>query len=250
MRLNDQSAVPSLLHQLAPWRQKAVFVIGALWITLPPLMGFWLIAQLGPVGDWLRERPEDGLAIFIAVFAVTSGLGLLPTYAQAILGGWVFGATTGSTAAMCGLMGGAAIGFFLARFVSGGAIVALVDKYPKGAVIRKALVESSQRRTFLLILLLRLPPNSPFAIANLAMGAAGVHPVPLLAGTAIGMLPRTIITCTAAATAASTGARDIQQLVVEKGWIGVAIGFGALLIAMMIIAAVARKALRSAGLGS
>ncbi|MSR69495.1 MAG: TVP38/TMEM64 family protein [Phycisphaerales bacterium] len=235
-------------HHLAPWRRKAVFVLGALWLTVPPLMGFWLIAQLGPVGDWLRERPEEGLTIFIAVFAITSGFGVLPTYAQAILGGWVFGATTGSAAAMCGLTAGAAIGLFLARFISGGAIIALVDSNPRGAVIRKALVEASQGRTFFLIALLRLPPNSPFAIANLAMGAAGVRPLPMLAGTAIGMLPRTIVTCAFAATAAATGAHDIQELVVDKGWIGLTIGIATLIVVMMIIAAIARKALKRAGL--
>ncbi len=247
--MNDQTTqLIDRFHHLAPWRRKAVFVLGALWITVPPLMGFWLIAKLGPVGDWLRARPDDGVLIFIAVFAVTAGIGVLPTYAQAILGGWVFGAAMGSAASMCGLIAAAAIGFFLARFVSGSAIVALIDGNPRGAVIRKALVEANQRRTFLLIALLRLPPNSPFAIANLAMGAAGVRPLPLLAATALGMLPRTIVTCAAAATAAATGAHDIQHLVVEKGWIGLAIGLCALVVVMMIIAAVARKALRRAGL--
>ncbi len=235
-------------HHLAPWRRKAVFILGALWITVPPLMGFWLIAKLGPVGDWLRARPEDGVAIFVAVFAVTAGIGVLPTYAQAILGGWVFGATTGSAASMCGLVSATAIGFFLARFISGGTVIALVDSNPRGAVVRKALVDASQSKTFFLITLLRLPPNSPFAFANLAMGAGGVRPLPLLAGTALGMLPRTIVTCTAAATAASTGAHDIQQLVVEKGWIGLAIGLVTLFVVMMIIAAIARKELRRAGL--
>ncbi len=237
-------------HHLALWRRRAVFVLGGLWITVPPLMGFWLIARIGPVGDWLRERPEDGLIIFTLVFAVTSGIGVLPTYAQAILGGWVFGATLGSAASMCGLVAGAAIGFFLARSISGGAIVALVDRNPRGAVIRNALVDANQGKTFFLITLLRLPPNSPFAFANLAMGAAGVRALPLLAGTAIGMLPRTIVTCTAAATAAATGARDIQQLVNEKGWIALAIGLCTLVVVMMIIAAIARKALTSAGLSS
>lgn len=225
-----------------------MFILGALWITIPPLMGFWLIARLGVVGEWLRARPDEGFFVFIAVFACTSGVGLLPTYAQAILGGWVFGVAMGSTGAMFGLMGGAVIGFTIAKLLSGHAIIALVDRNARGAVIRKALVESSQWRTFLLILLLRLPPNSPFAIANLAMGAAGVRALPLLAGTAIGMLPRTIVTCAAAATAASTGAKDIQQLVDEKGWIGVGIGFAILLVVMIIISAVARKALRHAGL--
>lgn len=148
-------------------------------------------------------------------FALTSGFGLLPTYAQAILGGWVFGVTMGTAAAMCGLLGGAAIGFFFARIISGSSIKAFIDRNPRGRVIRSALVESSQRRTFLLILLLRLPPNSPFAIANLAMGASGVRAMPLLGGTALGMFPRTLVTCGAAAAAAATGAKIFSNCLLK-----------------------------------
>ena len=38
-----------------------------------------------------------------AFFAVSSGLGVLPTYAQAILAGWAFGATGGSFGAILGI---------------------------------------------------------------------------------------------------------------------------------------------------
>lgn len=238
----------SIQQSTSKIRRNLVIALGILWLTLPPLMGFWLLDELGAIGDWLRSQHDFGILIFVGVFAVTSGFGLLPTYAQAILGGWVFGVTVGSAAAMCGLLGGAAIGFFFAQTVSGAAIIALIDHNPRARVIRAALVEANQRRTFLLILLLRLPPNSPFAIANLAMGASGVRTLPFLAGTGLGMLPRTIVTCAAAATAAATGARDFQQLLAEQGWIWLAIGTGGLIVVTSIIAAVSRKALKNAGL--
>ena len=230
------------------FRRNLVIALGVLWITLPPLMGFWLLGELGNVGDWLKSHPDYGLLIFIGVFALTSGFGLLPTYAQAILGGWVFGLTIGTAAAMCGLLGGAAIGLFFARIVSGASIKALIDNNPRGRVIRNALVESSQRRTFLLILLLRLPPNSPFAIANLAMGASGVRALPLLGATVLGMFPRTLVTCGAAAAAAKTGARDFQQLFAETGWGWIAVGFCSFIIALLIIRVISIRALKSAGL--
>ncbi len=235
-------------HSHSKFRRNLVIALGVLWLTLPPLMGFWLLGELGTVGDWLRSRSDYGLFIFVGVFALASGFGLLPTYAQAILGGWVFGVSIGTAAAMCGLIGGTAIGFFFARIVSGASIKSLIDSNPRGRVIRDALVESSQRRTFLLILLLRLPPNSPFAIANLAMGASGVRPLPLLGATALGMFPRTLITCGAAATAASTGARDIQQLFAQQSWGWIVIGIFSLVIALFIIRKVSMHALKSAGL--
>ncbi len=244
MNSETQTQTPS------KFRRNLVIALGVLWITLPPLMGFWLLGELGTVGDWLKSHPDYGLALFITMFALTSGFGLLPTYAQAILGGWVFGVTIGTAAAMCGLLCGVMIGFTFSRIVSGASIKALIDSNPRGRVIRNALVESSQRRTFLLILLLRLPPNSPFAIANLAMGASGVRALPLLGGTALGMFPRTLITCGAAAAAAQTGARDFQQLFSETGWGFIAVGICSFIIALLIIRVVSIRALKSAGLMS
>jgi uncharacterized membrane protein YdjX (TVP38/TMEM64 family) len=87
-------------------------------------------------------------------------------------------------------------------------------------------------------------------MANLMMSAAGVRLVPLLVATAFGMLPRTIALATAAAAAASTGASDLPSLVREQGWVWLAIGLAALVIALAVIARIARSALARAGLGA
>ncbi|MSR28775.1 MAG: hypothetical protein EXS03_04260 [Phycisphaerales bacterium] len=231
------------------WRQhKAVVVLAAIWLTVPAIMGVMLVAELGLVGQWLRERDGAAIVIFAGCFAVTTGLGLLPPYAQTILGGWVFGAVEGTMAVTAGLVVGAAIGWSVARLASGPRVVAWLDASPKSRVIRAALVDASQRRTFLLILLLRLPPNSPFAAANLAMGASGVRLVPVVAATGLGMLPRTAALCTAAAAAAATGAEDIQSLLAQQGWMWFGIGLACLIVALAVISAIAKRALASAGL--
>ena len=61
------------------FRRNLVIALGVLWVTLPPLMGFWLLGELGTVGDWLKSQPDFGLLIFVGIFALTSGFGLLPT---------------------------------------------------------------------------------------------------------------------------------------------------------------------------
>ena len=71
-----------------------VGILALAWVTLPALFGFWLLAEIGNVSDWFdRWEIDHGLVIsllvYVAVFALSSGLGLLPTYAQAFLGGWV-----------------------------------------------------------------------------------------------------------------------------------------------------------------
>ncbi len=226
----------------------AAIALAIAWMTLPALFGVTLVANIGAAREWLLEQESLGLLIFVAVFALTTGCGLLPPYAQAILAGWTFGVVEGTAAVTAGLVCGAAIGWTLAKITAGSHVIAWIDRNPKGRVIRHALVESNRRRTFFLLLLLRLPPNSPFAIANLAMGASGVRLLPLVAATGIGMLPRTIALCSAAGAAAATGAADIQSLVHNQGWIWLAVGVACLLVVFAIIATIAKRAIARAGL--
>ena len=234
--------------QAKPRLPPATIALAIAWMTLPALFGVTLVANIGTAREWLLGQEHLGIFIFVAVFALTTGCGVLPPYAQAILAGWAFGAVEGTAAVTVGLICGAAIGWTLAKVAAGPNVISWIDRNPKGRVIRHALVESNRRRTFSLILLLRLPPNSPFAIANLAMGASGVRLWPLLAATGIGMLPRTIVLCTAAGAAAATGATDIQSFVHTQGWIWLSVGVACLLVAFAIIATIAKRALASAGL--
>jgi uncharacterized membrane protein YdjX (TVP38/TMEM64 family) len=159
--------------------------------TLPALGGFLLLAQLGPVGAWLRSHEGVGLWIYLVIFALTSGLALLPTYSQAALGGWTFGFAAGFPAALGGLIGGSLIGYGLARPAAGRRVITLIEEHPRWRAVYDALLGGGRLRTLLIVTLLRLPPNSPFAMTNLVLAATRV-PFPLYAfGTALGMAPRT-----------------------------------------------------------
>jgi uncharacterized membrane protein YdjX (TVP38/TMEM64 family) len=147
--------------------------------------------------------------IYAAAFALCTGLALLPTYAQSGLAGYTFGLVHGSAASIAGFVGGSLIGYAIARRVSGERVVRLAEENPKFAAIRRALVGEdagspeggrggSDRphhfwRTLGLVALLRVPPNSPFALMNLAMASLRVPKWPFVIGTAIGMAPRTIL---------------------------------------------------------
>ena len=101
-------------------RLVASTALGILWVTTPPLFGFWILAEIGLIGDWLLSMggptigasgvPLLGLALYSLLFMACSGVGVLPTYAQAILGGWIFGFWLGTPAALLGFTGGAGIG--------------------------------------------------------------------------------------------------------------------------------------------
>lgn len=219
-------------------------VLGAAWTALPALLGFWLLAELGAISTWLREHPDEGVLIFVAIFAITSGLGMLPTYAQSILGGWVFGLGVGIAAALAGFLGGALVGFVVVRLVARESVQRFIDRRPRAAVVREALVGGGRWRTAGVVALLRMPPNSPFALSNLVMASAGVRLAPFLAGTAMGMLPRTALAVWLAAAAAATGAVDIQTFAKERGVAVVILGVAAMAVSLSIVGMLAKAALR------
>ena len=176
------------------------------------------------------------------IFIISAGLGFLPTYAQAILGGWVFGFAQGFPAALVGFAGASVIGYYITRLVSQDRIESEIANHAKARVVRDALIGHGFWRTLGTVALLRFPPNSPFALTNLAMAGAGVGIIPFVIGTAIGMAPRTAVAVFMAATAAATGSEDIQSFVKEgPGLTILIIGIVITIIVLMILGWVANK---------
>lgn len=239
MRPEPSTSPSSLVRALGP-----TGLLGAAWTAGPAVCGTLLLVNLGPVSEWLLLHPSLGLALFTVAFVLGAGLGFLPTYAQSILGGWVFGLPLGLPAALVGFTGGGLLGYHVARRVSKDRVEERIDHNPKARAIRDALVGRGPWRTLLIVVLLRLPPNSPFALANLAMAAAGVPLPAFLAGTFLGMLPRTAVAVALAAAAAATGAEDIQTFVRHQGPGLLVAGVVGGMAVLGVIGAIARRALR------
>src|SRR5262245_16966385 len=154
--MSEQSG--TLLQRLGP----ASF-LGAAALFLPPLGSLLLFANINTIGEWLRGHEAAGVALYIAGFALLAGLALLPTYASAILGGWAFGFPIGFPAAMAGFVGGAVIGYGVARPTASERVLALIAEKPKWKAVRDTLLGGRALKTLGIVTLLRLPPNSPFA---------------------------------------------------------------------------------------
>lgn len=167
--------------------------LGIAWVAMPPLAGFALLWKIELVSEWLRSHGPLGVTIYIAAFMILAGLGMLPTYAQAILGGWCFGLLVGLPAALAGFAGASVIGYFIARTVSRHRVEDVIESNAKSRAVRDALIGRGFLKTFGIVTLLRLPPNSPFALTNLVMASAGVRIVPYVLGTLVGMAPRTAL---------------------------------------------------------
>jgi uncharacterized membrane protein YdjX (TVP38/TMEM64 family) len=239
MRPEPSSPPSSLARALGP-----TGLLGVAWTAAPAVCGTLLLASLGPVSEWLLYHRPLGLAVFTIVFVLGAGLGLLPTYAQSILGGWVFGVPLGLPAALVGFTGGGLLGYQVARRVSKDRVEELIERNPRACAIRDALVGRGPWRTLLVVALLRLPPNSPFALTNLVMATTGVPLPAFVAGTLLGMLPRTAVAVALAAAAAATGAEDIQTFVRHRGpWLLAAGVVGGMAV-LGVVGAIARRALR------
>lgn len=218
--------------------------LALLWSILPGVCGTLLLVYLGPASEWLRSHGSTGVLIYVACFIVAAGVGILPTYAQAILGGWVFGLAVGLPAALVGFTGGALLGYMIARFVTGQRVASYIDSHPKARIIRDALIGRGTLKTFGTVTLLRFPPNSPFALTNLAMAAARVPVVPFILGTAVGMIPRTAVASYAAAAGAATGASDIQEFISQgPGPLILIAGIVCTIIVLAILTSISNRAL-------
>ena len=162
-------------------------------LVLPPVGAALLIGYLATLGPWLQSHGPRGVALYVAGFAILGGFALLPTYAPAILGGWAFGDLVGLPAALAGFVCASAVNYAWAHRVSAGHGRHLLASKPRWLAIRNALVGLSRWRTTLVVALIRVPPNSPFALSNAAMAAAHVPVAPYLLGTLVGLAPRTAV---------------------------------------------------------
>jgi uncharacterized membrane protein YdjX (TVP38/TMEM64 family) len=159
---------------------------------LPPLGTAVLIGTIQQSSAWLRANDVLGLVVFVTAFAVCGGFALLPTYTPALVGGWAFGFWTGLAASMAGFAGAAAIGFGVARRVSGDRLVEVLGRHPRGLAVHDAFVQSGFLKALLVVALVRLPPNSPFALSTVGLAASRVGLAPFLAGTMVGIAPRAL----------------------------------------------------------
>lgn len=161
--------------------------------SLPALGALTLLYFIDTTGEWLRDNGLAALGAYVAGFALLTGLAMLSTHMPAALGGWAYHFGLGFPAALGGILGGAAIGYAIARRASGDRVTSLVREHPKWQAVYDALLGSGTARTLLIVTLLRIPPSSPFAITNLVLAATRVAWGPYLLGTLLGLAPRTAL---------------------------------------------------------
>ncbi|MEM9252394.1 MAG: VTT domain-containing protein [Planctomycetota bacterium] len=145
------------------------------------------------IGDDLAARlalPTWSAPLMAVAIALVCGLALLPTHLASLACGYLLGLGVGLPTAVAGVLGGAALGYWLARRIDAAALRQLAERRPIGRRLTEAMLDRGPAHATAAVALVRLPPHVPFALGNVLAASLRIRLRPMLIGTAIGMTPR------------------------------------------------------------
>jgi uncharacterized membrane protein YdjX (TVP38/TMEM64 family) len=229
---------PTILERLR--RLGPTAILAVLSVALPPLGSLILFWKITPISEWLRSHFATGSITFILCCWVFGGLGVMPQHTMSILGGWAFGFWAGLGITLISFMGAGLVGYGIAYYFSGDRVMQQIDENPKWKRVHHALVNGSWWHTLLIVFLIRLTPNMPFALTNVVMATTGVKLGKFLLGTFLGLIPRTTILVY---TASEMSTLDLENAGDRRLLIFAII---AALVALISITLVAKSALKRA----
>lgn len=243
---------PGGLDPATRTRAAASGILALVWGTLPGILGVTLVVSVADAEAFFTRFGDSAFLVYAMGFAVLAGLGLLPTFAQAFAGGWILGFNRGVAGAGLGIALAAILGFTVSRLVAGDAVKAWIDRHERWKVVRESLVGRGFGRSLLVTTLVRFPPNSPFALCNLALASCGTRPVPYLVGTLVGMAPRTVFVAwlgsvAAASATGENGRMSLFAMAKDKPWM-FAVGAVSTVVVLVVLAQIAKRSLAAAGL--
>lgn len=165
----------------------SLLIVGVLAIAAWKL-GLFQAASASRLSD-VAEQTAGAVwlpVIFIVIFAAVAALPL-PITPLSVGAGVIFGFVRGSVVVWIATMLGAMLGYFLARGILAGTARRLIGRHrEKLETLREGNVALSAFR-------MRMIPIVPFGLFNYAAAIGRVPPAPFLGGTAIGIIPGTLL---------------------------------------------------------
>ncbi|MEO8115434.1 MAG: TVP38/TMEM64 family protein [Phenylobacterium sp.] len=172
------------------WRTLAISFllfggVGLVFLFGAQVLGFdgeatvetWLGAASGP---W-------SLPVAVLAFAVLAFVGV-PQFMLIAAAVVAFGPLTGFAYSWIGTMVSSLVGFYLGRAAGAPAL----DRFSGDGVRR--FMHLIGRNGFLASLIVRLVPSAPFIVVNMAAGVTPMRVGAFIAGTAIGIVPKIVLT--------------------------------------------------------
>lgn len=203
-----------------------------------PIIGLTLfLGTIYEISPWLEANPEIGVPSFIVAISILAGLAILPTNIVGMTSGWAFGFPLGLATMLTAIAGAVALNFFISRKIGGEKFNRLIEEKPKLNAIHRTLLFGNLWKVFVIIVLLRLSPATPFAATNFLISASGVSMRSYILGTIVGYLPRTSATVFVGSS--------LSQLNFDQptdSWLLI-LGIVATVIATIVVGVLSRRAL-------
>jgi len=208
------------------WRTLAISFllfggVGLVFLFGAPLMGLsgeqtveqWLTAAHGP---W-------ALPVAVLAFAVLAFVGVpqIMLIAAAVV---AFGPVTGFAYSWIGTMVSSMVGFYLGRAAG----AKTLERFSGAGV--KRFMDHVGKNGFLASFIVRLVPSAPFIVVNMAAGVTPMRVVDFTLGTALGIVPKIVLTAFAGNSIVrlmkgQIGKDALWLVLIAAAWI--ALGWGA-----------------------
>lgn len=220
----------------------ARIALGLVGLGALALLGREAGALVPRFAAWVEGLGAVGPLVFVAVYALAV-VAFVPGSLLTAAAGAMFGLVEGTLWAFLAAVLGSTAAFLIGRTLAREAVARRVAGSPRFAAIDAAVGREGRR----IVLLLRLSPVFPFNLLNYALGLTRVRLLDTLVGS-VGMLPGTLLYAwsgrlagevAAAAAGAETGRGPLS-------WVVLGVGFLATLLLALVVARIARRALREA----
>ncbi len=137
---------------------------------------------------WVASLGVWGPAVYAGIYAIASVF-MLPASALTALSGVLFGLGLGTAVVSVGSIAGAALAFFLARYLLRNKVATMLASQPKLRAIDAAIAEGGWK----IVAMLRLSPLVPFNVQNYLYGMTPIRFVPCIVTSWLTMLPGTFL---------------------------------------------------------
>jgi uncharacterized membrane protein YdjX (TVP38/TMEM64 family) len=231
------------------WKKKALMIFVVLTVTFIICdFLFWGNVKIAIEAflNWMEFHLIWGILLFLCLFILCCLL-FIPPSILTVGAGYVFASAFGNASgiviatSVCfiGATIGALLSFFRARYLMRDLIKLFARRY----TIAKAIDRAMKKKSFRIMLLLRLCPLIPFSAVNYIGGITGAKAVHFTLAL-VGMLPGQILTIFIGATASSIQGKELSGR--ERRIQLIAINLGLLLafVSFVIIWYFARKELK------
>ena len=158
------------------------------------VLAYWLLfSGISPedVQGFIENFGAWAPVVYMVAFAVLPAF-FFPVAVLALAGGLLFGLWMGSVYTFLGAMINCTVMFVLSRTVGYDSVKGLIEK-KLSEKWQKRLAAAAGREGFLLLIVLRLIPAVPYNLINYAFGLTQMRYGAYLLGSAIGIIPGTLV---------------------------------------------------------